>query len=461
MTETKSKVLQAVRDLEQPSITDIKEEVGTTRKNINDHLDDLRERGLISVEKTRHKHIRTITEEGEDFLLDNLSDLQQVNRSGKQVDPFFVHFFAVNCKWSDTEFLPGDWRERFKEFESMEVEEHPDFDRIQLKKKEWVYRLTGRSLEIRLRNELSGNDVETLKDRAWSRAMDGLEEFEKLIGKEVGRPDFEFPRDRMVLKVQTQHIGARRRHLTKAFIDHIDQNTVLDPRKFRVREGEQKSDDLIRIYCDASGPDGMLEGEAGNGGQVNGRMDTAEDDMSLLQDFTNDVIENPGSARRVLDTPERLDNVVNRVSEIEETMDQFSRSVSKGMEDITNTVENNVGFGDQVTKQVMEMKQVQDTLQEELSQVNEQIQKLVEVQERSQAVQSSRTASDEKIIERLEEISENTGSGSSRDSVVNPLAEHVEISNKWVHRGIGPDHLMAYSPELEKQFILIEEKDLP
>jgi len=450
LPDTKLKVLQAVRDLQQPSITDIKEEVGTTRKNIKDHLDDLNQRGLIHVRETGHKHIRTITEEGEDHLLDNLSDLQQVNRLGKQEDPFFVHFFAIRCEFPSANMLPEDWRERFKEFEHMEVEEHRDFSRIQVKTKKWVYRLTGRSLEVRLRNELSGNDVETLKDRAWSKAIEGLDHLEQLIDQEI-------PREQFQIRIQTQHIGARRRHITKAFVDHIDQNTLSDPRKFRVLEGDQQEDDEIRIYCDRSGPGGMLETEAGNGGQVNARMDTAEDDMELLEDFTNDLIEDPGSARRLSDTPRRLDKVEKNVSRIEETMEQLSRSVADGMEEVTNTVENNIAQGSQVQKQVMEMKSVQEDLQEELVLVKDGIQNLVEVTEQSVAVQSSRSASDQEIIERLEEISEKMGSSSSRDSIVSPVADHVEISSKWIDRW---GNVRAYSPELGKQFKLIDSEDL-
>lgn len=330
----------------------------------------------------------------------------------------------------------------------MEVEEHRDFDRIQVKTKRWVYRLTGRSLEVRLRNELSGHDVETLKDRAWNKAIEGLDHLEELIDQEI-------PRDQFQLRIQTQHIGARRRHITKAFIDHIDQNTLADPRKFRVIDEE----DEVRIYCDASGPGGMLEGEAGNGGKVNGRMDTAEDDMALLEEFTNDLIQDPRSARRLSDTPERLDQVEDRIQQIESTMDQFSRVVANSMEELTNTVEDNVGYGPQVQKQVMEMKQVQDSLQDELVQINEQVQKLVEVQERSQAVQSSRTQSDEQIVNTLQEISEKLDQESSEDSsIVNPLAEHVEISNKWEDRW---GNIRAYSPELGKQFVLIDSEDLP
>jgi len=380
-------------------------------------------------------------------MLNNPLDLEGVNSSGEQVDPFFVHFFAIRCEFPGPNQLPEDWRERFKEFEHMEVEEHKDFDRIQVKTDRWVYRLTGRSLEVKLRNEISGSDVSSLKDRAWNKAIEGVDHLEELVGESI-------PRDMFTLRIQTQHIGARRRDITKAFIDHIDQNTIADPRKFRVT-GE---DDEIRIYCDASGPGGMLESESGNGGQVNGRMDTVEDDRSLLQEVTRDMIEDPESSRRLLDSPNRIDRVESRVSQIEETMDQFSRVVANSMEELTNTVENNVGYGDQVQKQVMEMKTTQEDLQEELVQISDGIQKLVSVEERSQAVQSSRTQSDQEIVERLEEISEKIGQESSKDSIVNPLAEHVEVSNKWEDRW---GNIRAYSPELEKQFKLIDSEDLP
>ena len=170
------------------------------------------------------------------------------------------------------------------------------------------------------------------------------------------------------------------------------------------------------------------------------------------------MIADPESSGRLLDSPNRIDRVESRVSQIEETMDQFSRVVANSMEELTNTVENNVGYGDQVQKQVMEMKTTQEDLQEELVQISDGIQKLVSVQERSQAVQSSRTQSDQQIVERLEEISEKIGQESSSSSIVNPLAEHVEISNKWEDRW---GNIRAYSPELEKQFKLIDSEDLP
>jgi len=447
LNNTKLKVLKSVRDLNQPSITDIKEEVGTSRKNVNDHLSDLEDRGLINVKKTSHTHIRSVTSEGEDFLLDNLSDLNEVNSSGKQEDPYFIHFFSVRCEFQSSEMLSEDWRERFKEFEDLQVEEHKDFNRIQVKEKQWVYRLTGRSLEVKVRNEVSGKDVKTLKDRAWSKAMEGLDHLENLIGQDI-------PRDMFQVEVMTQHVGARRRHICKAFVDHIDQNTVSDPRDFRVLEGDQDEDDRIRIYCDASGPGGMLEAEAGNGGQINGRMDTAEDDMALLEDVTNDMIEDPEASRRLLDSPERIDQVEKNIERVEDTVESLSRSVKEGMEEVSNTVENNLSEGPQVQKQVMEMKQVQEGLQEELEEVKKGIEKMVEVTEQNVAVQSSRSRSDQEIIEKLEEIS---SKASSSESVVNPLADHVEISNKWEDRW---GNIRAYSPELEKQFKLIDSEDM-
>lgn len=447
MNNTKLKVLKSVRDLNQPSITDIKEEVGTSRKNVNSHLTDLEDRGLINVKKTSHTHIRSVTSEGEDFLLDHLSDLSEVNSSGKQVDPYFIHFFSVRCEFPGGDMLREDWRERFKEFEDLQVEEHKDFDRIQVKQEKWVYRLTGRSIKVILRNEVSGNDVETLKDRAWSKAMKGLEHLEKLIGQDI-------PRDQFQVSVETQHVGARRRHICKAFIDHVERNTVSDPRDFRVLEGDQGEDDRIRIYCDASGPGGLLEAEAGNGGQVNGRMDTAEDDMALLQDVTNDMIEDPKASRRLMDSPERIDQVEKNIERVEESVESLSSSVKEGMEEVTHTVENNLSQGPQVQKQVMELKQVQEGLQEELSEVKRGIQKMVEVTEQNVAVQSSRSRSDQEIIEKLEEIS---SKASSSESIVNPLADHVEISNKWEDRW---GNIRAYSPELEKQFKLIDSEDM-
>jgi len=95
-----------------------------------------------------------------------------------------------------------------------------------------------------------------------------------------------------------------------------------------------------------------------------------------------------------------------------------------------------------------------ESFKEELEEVKKGIEKMVEVTEQNVAVQSSRSRSDQEIIEKLEEIS---SKASSSESVVNPLADHVEISNKWEDRW---GNIRAYSPELEKQFKLIDSEDM-
>jgi hypothetical protein len=116
-----------------------------------------------------------------------------------------------------------------------------------------------------------------------------------------------------------------------------------------------------------------------------------------------------------------------------------------------------VGGSSQVQKQVSEMKHVQDDLREELVQVNDQIQNLVEVTEQSVSVQSSRSVSDREIVEKLDEISEKMGSEYSGGSVVSPVVDEVEISSKWEDRW---GNIRGYSPELDKQFKLIDSEDI-
>lgn len=436
MHKTTRLTLQAVYDLNTPSVRDIADEIEKSHTTAENHLEKLEGKGFIRVQETDHTNIRTVTDEGEDEMLKNPLDLEGVDSSESEVDPFFVHFFAINCNFNDKNFLPEDWRERFKEFESMKVEEHPEFDRIQVKTAKWVYRLTGRSLEVRLSHEVSGSDVRQLKDRAWDKAIEGLEEFEKAMQKELGRPDFEFPKDRMTIRIQSQHIGARRKDITKAFIDHIDQNTIWDPRKFRV-EGE---DEEIRIYCDASGPGGMLESESGNGGQVNGRLDTAEDDRALLQDFTRDLIENPSSAHRIVDTPKRLDRVeqtihedMESVSEVKgqvQRVEQEVRSLEKGigqqLQEVVSVVQQDSLSSSRVIEVLEEMSSSQKSLEE----------KLINVEERNNAALTA-------VVQELQEIKQQGVEEDSSDLVEETVEDLLEDS-RFSSPGLQYGHLMAW-----------------
>lgn len=336
MNTTKLETLHSVWRLNNPSVSDIAQEVDTSRPNAQKHLNSLKEKGLIRVQETNHTHIREVTDEGEERLKDELSDLRKVNSSEDQGDPYFVHFFSVICEFPNPDFLPEDWRESFREFEELEVSEQKDFNRIQMKHRDWVYRLTGRSLEIQIRNEITGEDFRTLKDRAWNKAEDGLEFLNERFEKEFGE---KIPRDQLTLRIKSQHIGARRKHLARAFIGHLDKNTELSPRDFQVLDEENE----IRIYADKSGPGGSWESESGNGGRINGRMDTAEDDNQLLQDFTWSLLDHPGEAKRLVETPARVDQVEQ----------QAQKSIQKAttvQEQIGDTVTKVEGLDDQVSE---------------------------------------------------------------------------------------------------------------
>lgn len=338
MKDSRLQVLKAVRDLDQASVTNISEEASYSRSVVSDSLKDLSEKSLIETKETKNPtepDIREPTKDGLERIIEMNEedfDLRKPNTIAEHDDPFFTHFFSLICRWDDPDFLSEDWRERLLELEDredIEVSEQRDFGRVQIKSDDWVFKFTGRSLEIQLRTEISGEDFRNIAWKAWTRSLKGLDFLEEYIDESI-------PRERFDIRLKSAHVGSRGKDIAKTFVDHIESNTDFSPRDFEVRDEE----DLIRIYADKSGPGGMWERESGNGGQKNGRKDTAFDDSELLQEFTWRLIDSPSDALRLIDQPSRLDDVSSLAQSNGDRLDEQEASV-RSVRKALNTIRDN------------------------------------------------------------------------------------------------------------------------
>lgn len=445
MSDTRIKVLGQVWSQNKPSLGDIAEKVDTSRENVRKHCKKLEEKGLIVQKKTGQTYIREVTDEGESRLKDELSDPSQVDTSGQDHDPYFVHFFEIICRFDDADFLPEDWREQLMEIEELDVSEQRDFGSVQVKSRKWVYRLTGRSLSIKLRNELTGEDPRSVKDRAWDKAVAGLDFLEDKLGLSI-------PRERLELKVKTQHIGARRKNLFRAFAKHIDDHTELDARDMEVRDEEG----LLRLYVDRSGPGDLLEGEAGNGGRKNGRRDTAEDDQALLELVTRRMLENPESAERIIDQPSRVDSLEEHAEDVKNTVEKQGselRSAGEALNRIQDNREAERDTRDAFMEQVRSINNLAQGNQRVLEKIQEGRERDREIIER----QESQIEKQGEIIEALQQELEDLRDSKSLEQRVRDRFEKAS-GFSTVHEHSNPGNRSLYvwdystgeSPEYRK-----------
>jgi len=287
-----------------PSINDLADSLDVSDSAVSQRVSKLQEKGLLKKESHENGGSRVsiyLTEGGKDRLIggtESLERLKSVNcertvRDSYDQDRYFIHNFRASTELRNRKMLDSSWIERAREHDEIEYKYVSEFDHHHLVTDNWLYRITQENVTIRVRHEITGSDVRTIKDQMMDRAREGIEFIEDALPLNLSGNPHE-------IRVESQHIGVIGHHLAR----HIDDHLEKDVTDFRVRD----DDGELLIWIDRS--DGRLEMEAGNGGRPSGKRETAEDDMAFLEEWSYKLRENKGRARSLFSDIDDLDRAV-------------------------------------------------------------------------------------------------------------------------------------------------------
>jgi DNA-binding MarR family transcriptional regulator len=381
------KILKAIGRLEEPSQSDVAEEIGESRQNFSKTtLPKLQENGWVEIDDTGWQKIVRLTEQGKEKVLKNNGGTTSPSEVDKIVDenPRFIHRFEVGFEIQNAEELPDSWKERVLEEADEEYNYVDEFERYSLQVDKWRFRISGNFIYVKLKDEIRGENYREVKDRAIEQAKKGAEYFQNLDSMPIVLSDAPCN-----WRIAEQHIGSSGDNLVHAFVKHIDEKTEQNVSNFRVYGDEGEDDRELLIWADKSS--GELHEESGNGGNPSGSRERAEDVQAFTEEITEAMVSRPDQTREIFyNGAERINKVENHVQQVQKvagTMQESVEEVKQVQEEISGMKE-----------VIQDNKRTREALHEQVRAINELAQRNQELIE-GRVVQEEESQSEEDLVE--------------------------------------------------------------
>lgn len=326
-------ILKEIYDFDNPpSIGDVADALDVSNPYASKEISKLEDKGWIKKESHQNGGSRLsiyVTEAGKDAILEGTESPEEVkpvnsertSPEGYSESKYFIHNFRASTSLRNRDILDESWVERSLEYEEIEYKYISEFGHHHLITDKWLFRVTQENVTVRVREEIQGSDVRSLKDQMMDKVRDGIEFLED-------RTPLKLDSKINSLRVESQHIGRIGHHLAMYLENHYDG----DPTEFRVRE----DDGELLMWIDRS--DGRLELEAGNGGRPSGKRETAEDDMAFLEEWVYRLRSNKDQARDLFSLRPEVDDNSEKLDQLDQAIRLLlSRELKQDREDVSGS----------------------------------------------------------------------------------------------------------------------------
>jgi biotin operon repressor len=293
--ETKYDILKLLADEEysQISLRTLGDIVGVEKPTVQDHIDDLEDQGLITVDDSpKLTNIKKLTREGYRIATCTKRPYT-LNKDDYDHGEIRLHKFIVEFKIQNRRELDDGWIERYMASEPVSYQYNPEDGNYWVHADKYNFRISNEKIWIHVK-EIRGIDTHNVKHRGFATAFDARDWLENNSPVSISSK----PHDTEI-HVNEQHISL----VKDPFALAVNQSP-LDLDEVRICD---KDTGEVRLKIDKSVGVPELESE---------NLQYGEEDINQIRSFYDTLIHSDdGSFKELPDKVEKLEKTVNQLEQ--------------------------------------------------------------------------------------------------------------------------------------------------